>query len=169
MLLPFAIKPALIRYTCKTTGTGEKQIKLISPRNQTMSSLAISSELAETSETQVHPSTVQGRSGQKWRLMHCRWGSYDWPCSRKKHSQTHRQGSQELSPAFRRTRSPGSVLKPSSTEDVSLVLQDVWNNLPAEFLQKPCASVPSRSDAVMMTNGGHTKLILFRFLFCSFC
>ena len=26
--------------------------------------------------------------------------------------------------------------KPTSTEDLWLVLQDVWNNLPAEFLQK---------------------------------
>ena len=34
--------------------------------------------------------------------------------------------------------------KPTSIEDLWLVLQDVWNNLPAEFLQKLCASVPRR-------------------------
>lgn len=33
------------------------------------------------------------------------------------------------------------VRKPTSTEDLWLVLKDVWNDLPAEFLQKPGASV----------------------------
>lgn len=47
--------------------------------------------------------------------------------------------------------------KPTSTEDLWLVLQDVWNNLPAEFLQKLCASVPRRIDAVLKAKGGHTK------------
>ena len=47
--------------------------------------------------------------------------------------------------------------KPTSTEDLWLVLQDVWNNLPAQFLQKLCASVPRRSDAVLKAKGGHTK------------
>ena len=42
-------------------------------------------------------------------------------------------------------------------EDLWLVLQDVWNNLPAEFLQKLCASVPRRIDAVLKAKGGHTK------------
>ena len=46
---------------------------------------------------------------------------------------------------------------PKSTEDLWLVLQDVWNNLPAEFLQKLCASVPRRIDAVLKAKGGHTK------------
>ena len=34
--------------------------------------------------------------------------------------------------------------KPTSTEHLWLVLQDVWNNLPAEFLQKLFACVPRR-------------------------
>ncbi|MGH0128648.1 UNVERIFIED_CONTAM: hypothetical protein FKN15_035726 [Acipenser sinensis] len=46
---------------------------------------------------------------------------------------------------------------PKSTEELWLVLQDVWANLPAEFLQKPCASVPRRIDAVLNAKGGHTK------------
>lgn len=47
--------------------------------------------------------------------------------------------------------------KPTSTEDLWLVLQDVWNNLPAEFLQKLCPSLPRRIDAVLKAEGGHTK------------
>ena len=47
--------------------------------------------------------------------------------------------------------------KPTSTEDLWLLLQDVWNNLPADFLQKLCASVPRRIDAVLKAKGGHTK------------
>ena len=47
--------------------------------------------------------------------------------------------------------------QPSSTGDLWLVLQDVWNNLPAEFLPKLCASVPRRIDAVLKAKGGHTK------------
>ena len=47
--------------------------------------------------------------------------------------------------------------KPRSTEDLWLVLQDVWNNLPAEFLQRLCASLPRRIDAVLKAKGGHTK------------
>ena len=47
--------------------------------------------------------------------------------------------------------------KPTSTEDLWLVIQDVWNNLPAEFLQKLCASVPRRIDAVLKAKGGHIK------------
>ena len=47
--------------------------------------------------------------------------------------------------------------KPTSTEHLWLVLQDVWNNLPAEFLQKLCASLPRRIDAVLKAKGGHTK------------
>ncbi|MBN3274473.1 TCB2 transposase, partial [Polyodon spathula] len=46
---------------------------------------------------------------------------------------------------------------PKSTEELWLVLQDVWANLPAEFLQKLCASVPRRIDAVLKAKGGHTK------------
>ncbi|XP_051789511.1 thiamin pyrophosphokinase 2 isoform X2 [Erpetoichthys calabaricus] len=49
------------------------------------------------------------------------------------------------------------VRKRTSTEDLWLVFQDVWNNLPAEFLQKLCASVPRRIDAVLNAKGGHTK------------
>lgn len=54
MFLPFAIKPASI-HAGKKTGRGEKQIQLIFLRNQTMSSVTISSELAETSETPSTP------------------------------------------------------------------------------------------------------------------
>ena len=43
----------------RLSASDEKHIKLISLRNQRMSSSAISSELAETSRTQVHPSTIQ--------------------------------------------------------------------------------------------------------------
>ena len=50
--------------------------------------------------------------------------------------------------------------KPTSTEHLWLVLQDVWNNLPAEFLQKLCASLPRRIDAVLKANGGHTKYLI---------
>ena len=46
---------------------------------------------------------------------------------------------------------------PKSTEDLWLVLQDVWNNLPAEFLQKLCASVSGRIDAILKAKGVHTK------------
>jgi len=49
------------------------------------------------------------------------------------------------------------VRKPTSTEDLWLVLQDVWNNLSAEFLQELCASVPRRIDAILKAKGGHTK------------
>ena len=47
--------------------------------------------------------------------------------------------------------------QPTSTGDLWLVLQDVWNNLLAEFLQKLCASVPRIIDAVLKAKGGHTK------------
>ena len=47
--------------------------------------------------------------------------------------------------------------KLTSTEDPWLVLQDVWNNLPAGFLPKLCASVPRRIDAVLKAKPGHTK------------
>ena len=43
----------------KLSAADEKYIKLISFRNRKMSSTAISSELAETSGTHVHPSTVR--------------------------------------------------------------------------------------------------------------
>lgn len=55
----------------KLSAADEKHIKLISLRNQKMSSSAISSELAETSGTQVHPSTVRrslARSGLHGRV-----------------------------------------------------------------------------------------------------
>ncbi len=38
--------------------------------------------------------------------------------------------------------------QPTSTEDLWLVLQDVWNSLSAECLQKLCASIPRRIDTV---------------------
>lgn len=44
----------------------------------------------------------------------------------------------------------------TATQDLWLVLKNVWNNLPAEFLQKLCASVPKRIDAVLKVKGGHT-------------
>ena len=53
--------------------------------------------------------------------------------------------------------SVSDLRKPTSTEDQWLVLQDVWNNLPAELLQKLCASVPRRIDAVLKAKSGHTK------------
>jgi transposase len=46
---------------------------------------------------------------------------------------------------------------PKSTEELWLVLQDVWANLPAKCLQILCASVPRRIDAVLKAKGGHTK------------
>ena len=48
---------------------------------------------------------------------------------------------------------------PKSTDELWLVLQDVWANLPAEFLQKLCVlrSVPRRLDAVLKAKLGHTK------------
>lgn len=42
-------------------------------------------------------------------------------------------------------------------QDLWLVLQEVWNNLPVKFLQKLCTSVPRRIDAVLKAKGGHTK------------
>lgn len=53
--------------------------------------------------------------------------------------------------------------QPTSTED----LQDVWNNLTADFLQKLCAIVPKRTDAVLRGKSGHTKYS-FDLEFCSF-
>ena len=51
-----------------------------------------------------------------------------------------------------------NLRQPTSTEHLWLVLQDVWNNLPAEFLQKLCAHEPRRIDAVFKAgNDGHTK------------
>ena len=47
--------------------------------------------------------------------------------------------------------------QPTSTGDLWLVLQGVWNKLPAEFLPKLCASVPRSIDAVLKAKGGHTK------------
>lgn len=52
---------------------------------------------------------------------------------------------------------PKDLRKPTSTDDLWLVLQVVWNNLPAVFLQKLCASVPRRIDAVLKAKGGNTK------------
>jgi transposase len=46
---------------------------------------------------------------------------------------------------------------PKYTEELWLVLQDVWANLPAEFLQKQSASELRRFDAVLKAKGGHTK------------
>jgi transposase len=48
---------------------------------------------------------------------------------------------------------------PKSTEELWLVLQEVWPNLPAEFLQKLCASVLRRIDAVLKAKGVHQILI----------
>lgn len=43
------------------------------------------------------------------------------------------------------------VRRITSTEDLWLVLQNVWNNsLPAEYLQKLCSSVSRRIDAVFI-------------------
>ncbi len=46
---------------------------------------------------------------------------------------------------------------PTCTKDLWLVLQDIWNNFSAKFLQKLCASIPRRTDAVSKAEGGHTK------------
>ena len=54
-----------------------------------------------------------------------------------------------------------------STEELGLVLQDVWVNLPAEFLQKLCASVPRIIDCFEGKGLSHQILIWCRFFFCS--
>lgn len=281
----------------KLSAADEKHLKLISLRNRKMSSSAISSELAETSGTQVHPSTVRrslARSGLHGRVAakkpylrhgnkakrldyarkHRNWGAEKWQqvlwtdeskfeifgCSRRQFVRrragerynneclqaTVKHGGGSLQvwgcisangvgdlvringvlnaekyrqilihhaiPSGRRMIGPKFILqhdndpkhtanviknylqrkeeqevlevmvwppqspdlniiesvwdfmkrqkdlrKPTSTEDLWLVLQDVWNNLPAEFLQKLCASVPRRIDAVLKAKGGHTK------------
>ncbi|MEQ2242695.1 hypothetical protein ILYODFUR_038667 [Ilyodon furcidens] len=47
------------------------------------------------------------------------------------------------------------VRKTTPTEDLWLVLKDVWSNGAAEVLQKLCASVP-RIDAVLKAKSGPT-------------
>lgn len=49
------------------------------------------------------------------------------------------------------------LTKLSSPEDLWLVFWDVCSNLPAEILQRLCARVPRRPDAVLKAKGGHTK------------
>lgn len=41
--------------------------------------------------------------------------------------------------------------------DLLLALQDVWNDLPAEFLQKLCVCVPRRTYVVLQAKTDHTK------------
>ncbi|MEQ2160387.1 hypothetical protein GOODEAATRI_033293 [Goodea atripinnis] len=63
------------------------------------------------------------------------------------------------------------VRKPTSTEDLWLVLKDVWSNGAAEFLQKLCASV-TRIDAVLKAKSGHTNYwfdLDFSFVQSVFC
>lgn len=59
--------------------------------------------------------------------------------------------------------------QPTST-DLWLVLQGVWCNLPAKFIQKLCVSVPRRIGAGLQVKGGHTKywLDLSIYLFIHF-
>lgn len=49
--------------------------------------------------------------------------------------------------------------------DLWSVLQVVWNNLPAEFPQKLCASVPRRFDAGLKARGWSHR-VLIQFIFC---
>lgn len=58
--------------------------------------------------------------------------------------------------------------KPTSPEDLRLFLQNIWKNLPAEFLQKVCSVIPA-SQGVRWS---HQILIWNRFLcwlFYTFC
>lgn len=64
------------------------------------------------------------------------------------------------------------VRKSTPTEDPWLVLQEVWNNLPAEFLQKLCEGVLRGTDAFLKAERGHTKYrfdLDFAFSFTAFC
>lgn len=57
--------------------------------------------------------------------------------------------------------------KTPATEDLWSVLQNVWHNLPGEFLQNLCASLPKTISAVLKAQSGHideNKLLILPFL-----
>ena len=45
----------------------------------------------------------------------------------------------------------------TSTEGLSWVQQDIWNNATAEFLLEQCGSVPQSTDGCLKGEDGHTK------------
>ena len=50
-----------------------------------------------------------------------------------------------------------SEKQPKSKEELWEVLQDAWNNIPQDYVQKLQESIPKRIKAVLDNNGGHTN------------
>lgn len=136
------------RYTRKKTEMGEKQIKFISLRNQVFMEELQTKGWNSNTETRLREN-VQKNVG----TVHRRAG--EWYINGCLQAEGKRaRGSLQFGGFI----SSNGVWNLLSTEGVWVVLQDVvWTNLPAEFLQKPCASVLRRSDTVLMTKGSHSK------------
>ena len=54
--------------------------------------------------------------------------------------------------------------QPKSGEELWAVLQNAWNNIPADVQQKLQDSIPKRIQAVLKQKGGHTKYSMLKYI-----